>query len=252
MKLLRTIAERLSRGRVIRRRILVNGKSIPLLVSPDAQLKYLKWGKQAFDQDLIEVAEKFVTADSNVWDIGANVGVFTFAASCLAHQGTVVAVEADIWLAGILRRTALFKEYSSQSILVLPAAVSNVNAVASFVVASRGRASSALEFVGGRSQSGGGRETQLVPTLTLDTMLNNFPVPDFVKIDVEGAEYMVLEGASRLINHIRPKFYIEVGADVSAKIMTLFRSAGYTAYDSQGIELRDKCAFNTFFIPSDT
>ncbi len=250
MKTLRTIVERLSRGKVIKRSITVNGKSVPLLVSPDAQLKYLKFGVGAFDQDLINISEKYLVENSNVWDVGANVGVFTFAASSVAHKGTVVSIEADIWLANLLRKTAMFKEYSN-NICVLPTAISNMNSVASFMVAARGRASNALEVAGGRSQMGGVREKQYVPTLTLDTLLNTFPPPDFVKIDVEGAELLVLQGADNLISKVRPKFYIEVGSNVSSEILNIFQSAGYGAYDPYGNKLTDSCAPNTLFIPEE-
>ena len=251
MNILRTIVERASRGKVLERWITVNGKTIPLLISPDAQLKYLKLGSGAFDHDLINIAEQHLTENSNVWDVGANVGVFSFAAASIAHKGTVVSIEADIWLANILRKSAMFKEYSNNTICVLPVAISNDNSVASFMVAERGRASNALEVVGGRSQMGGVREKQYVPTLTLDSLLNTFPPPDFVKIDVEGAEYMVLQGAKNLIKNIRPKFYIEVGSNVSIKILNLFQSSGYVAYDPQGNKLTDSCAPNTLFCPEE-
>jgi len=251
MKILRTFVERLSRGKVIKRRIMVGGKSIPLLVSPDAQLKYLKFGAGAFDHDLIEIAENYLEPGSNIWDVGANVGVFTFAASSMAHEGTVVSIEADIWLANILRKTTKFSEYSNNNICVLPVAVSNENSISSFLVAARGRAGNALEEVGGRSQMGGIREKQYVPTLTMDTILNTFPAPDFVKIDVEGAELLVVQGAIRLINEIRPKFYIEVGHDVSSKILEIFLSVNYVALTPQGKLLTETCAPNTFFIPKE-
>jgi len=251
MKILRTIAELLSRRKVIKRKITVGGKSIPLLVTPDAQLKYLKLGAGAFDQDLIDIAEEYLKENCNVWDVGANVGVFTFAASSVAHKGTVVSIEADIWLANILRKTAMFREYSNNAIYVLPVAISNENSIASFMVAARGRASNTLEAAGGRSQMGGVREKQYVPTITLDTLLNTFPPPDFVKIDVEGAEYMVLQGATSVINDIRPKFYVEVGSNVSDQILKIFQSAGYTAYDPHGNKLIDNCTHNTFFFPEE-
>lgn len=251
MKVLRKIAERLSREKVVKRKVTVGRQSIPILVSPDAQLKYLKFGAGAFDQDLINIAEKYLNENSNVWDVGANVGVFTFAASSVAYKGTVVSIEADIWLASILRKTTKFKEYVNNNIHILPAAISNSNSVASFMVAARGRASNALEVAGGRSEMGGVRETQYVPTLTLDTILDSFPAPDFIKIDVEGAEYMVLQGAQNIISNIRPKFYVEVGSDVSGQILTLFQSANYVAFDPLGNKLIDSCAPNTFFFPAE-
>ena len=251
MKILRTIIERFSREKIIKRKITVNGKSVPLLVSPDAQLKYLKLGAGVFDQDLINIAEKYLQENSNVWDVGANVGVFTFAASSVAHKGTVVSIEADIWLANIIRKTTMFKEYSNNNICVLPVAMSNENSVAAFMIAARGRASNALEVAEGRSEMGGVREKQYVPTLTLDTLLNTFPPPDFVKIDVEGAEYMVLQGATNIINQVRPKFYVEVGSNVSEQILKIFQSAGYTVYDPKGKKLTGSCTPNTFFFPEE-
>jgi predicted RNA methylase len=106
MNFLRPVIEKCVRGLVLKRSICVQQKKVPLYVSPDAQLKYLKLGGQAFDQDLIRIAERFVHSDSIVWDVGANVGVFTFAAATLAQKGTVLAIEADIWLASLLRKTA--------------------------------------------------------------------------------------------------------------------------------------------------
>ena len=249
--MLRRIAERLSRGRIIKRKIYVRGKVLPIYVSPDAQLKYLKLGDGVFDQDLIQIAETYLKEDSCVWDIGANVGVFTFAAASVAKHGSVLAVEADTWLAGVLRKSALLSAYSKLNIRVLPVATSNKVGVASFMVSMRGRASNSLEIAGGRSEMGGVRELQYVPTMTLDGMLEDFGMPDFVKVDIEGAELMAIEGAEKLVNKIRPVFYVEVGADVSKQILSIFHAADYVAVDPDGSVLLRKCANNTFFIPKE-
>lgn len=251
VSILRTLVERLSRGRVLQRRITVKHRSVPILVSPDAQLKYLHLGARGFDQDLIGIAEQYLNEHSNVWDIGANVGVFTFAAATVASKGTIVSIEADIWLANILRKTAAFQEYAHTSIRVVPTAISDANSVAVFLIAARGRASNTLATAGGRSQMGGVRETQYVPTLTLDTLLETFPQPDFVKIDVEGAEDAVLRGAKRLVDVIRPTFFIEVGENVSDEIFARFKAAAYLAFDPSGKQLEHQCAPDTLFIPQE-
>jgi len=254
LKLLRTTLEKISRRKTIKRKISVCGHRIPILVSPDAQLKYLKPGDSSFDKDLIDIVEKYISVDSNVWDIGANVGVFAFAAAAVARKGSVLAVEADVWLADLLRRTASFDEYSDQELAVVPVAISNSNAVASFMVAARGRASNALETASGtRSQMGGVREIQHVPTLTLDTLLDSFPEPDFIKIDIEGAEYMALQGATCLIAKVRPIFYIEVGRDSSALVIEKFEEADYAVFDGDGNSLDKNVATynNIFFVPKE-
>ena len=250
MKMIRTVLERFSRGVVLKRKFRVGEKQIKLFVSPDAQLKYLKINSSGFDQDLVRVALEHVKPGNIVWDIGANVGTFTFSAASLAQSGAVLAVEADAWLVSLLRRTASLRDYQSADIKILSAAISNENSVSSFMIAARGRASNALSEAGGRSQMGGVRETHYVPTLTLDTLLNSFEEPDFVKIDIEGAELLALQAASKLINDVRPKFYIEVGENVGSQLHRIFKDAGYSCIDPISGNEIDSCVENTLFVPN--
>ena len=246
--MIRRLAERLARGRIVRRKILVAGQRVPIHISPDAQLKYLKPGARAFDADLLVLAEQRLTADAVVWDVGANVGTFTVAAAAVATRGQVFAIEADIWLAGLLRRTAAEPIYAGR-IQVVPCAVTAAAGVARFVIAARGRASNALESSGGRSQMGGAREVVLVPTLSLDTLLESLPPPSFVKIDVEGAELEVLKGADRLLREHRPSVYVEVDANSATAVFALFARHGYTALDPTNDRPLDCCIENTLFVP---
>lgn len=247
--MIRRFAERFARGRSIRRMMSVAGQSVPIHVSPDAQLKYLKPGGKAFDRDLVMLAEHCVGPNDVVWDVGANVGTFAVAAAAVAVRGQVYAIEADIWLVGLLRRSAAESVYMGR-IHVIPCAASAAPGVARFMIASRGRASNALESSGGRSQMGGVRETVLVPTLALDDLLEHIPAPQFVKIDVEGAEHLVIEGASQLIDVIRPVFYIEVDERHRPAIFARFAAAGYQAMDPSSGNLLDECVENTLFRPS--
>ena len=251
MELLRTPLERLSRNRYIKRKIKVNGESVPLFVSPDSQLKYLKWGRSRFDLDLIQLAEKYLKEESVVWDIGANVGVFGLAAASIAKAGQVVAVEADIWLASLLRKSKHLRKNRKLPLIILPAAVSGGPGVESLLIARRGRASNALEKAKGHSQMGGVRERQYIPTITLDGMLDTFESPDFVKIDIEGAEQMALSAAKRLIEQVRPIFYIEVGVEYAMSIAKFFRQQEYQLFDPDGAPLSGPCLNNTLFIPKE-
>jgi hypothetical protein len=105
---------------------------------------------------------------------------------------------------------------------------SDRNGVATFLIASRGRASNSLEVAGGgRSQSGGVREKVTVPTLTLDTLLDYFSYSTFLKIDVEGAEAFVLKGAKRLLSEIRPTIYIEVGSEQVKEVTKILIESDY-------------------------
>jgi len=244
---LRSIIERVARGRTLKRSICVGTQRASIIVSPDAQLKYLKVGRNLFDKDLIEIAQHCLEPTDSVWDIGANVGVFSVAAAICAKS--VVAVEADIWLAEIVQRTANLIENSHLDIKVIPTAVSDTNGIAKFKIASRGRASNALANAGGRSQMGGVRETVYVPTLNLDTLLHEFGPPDFIKIDVEGAEWMVVSGGVSLFREYDPIVYVEIGVDVRSDIFKFFSDAGYKPYDGFGelISTSYNSSANVFF-----
>lgn len=247
--MLRKLLRRVCRGWVFRRTLKADGVSVPLYVAPEAQLKYLKPGIQAEDFELIQMARTHLTERSVVWDIGANVGVFSFASALLASKGTVVAVEADIWLAGLLYRTCLLPVYEGCDVRIIPAAVAEKRGVMSFLIAEGGRASNALEVAGGRTQMGDVRMRQFVPTLTLDSLLESQPAPDFVKIDIEGAEWMALCGADRLLDEVRPLFYIEVGDNTADDVYARFARADYLAVDPASGAVIKACVANTYFVP---
>ncbi len=176
---------------------------------------------------MLNLIEEHIREDSVVWDIGANVGVFSLGAASIAREGKVLAVEADTWMAQLINKSLQIRANRGLNIQALPCAVSDRNGVATFLIARRGRASNTLELAGGRSESGGVREKVTVPTLTLDTLLEYFDVPSFVKIDVEGAEALVLEGAGGLLSQIRPTIYIEVGEEANVEVPAILGKAGY-------------------------
>ena len=253
MNIIRRFVERISRNKVIFRRIFVCRKEVPIFVSPGAQLKYWKIGKGVFDQDLINIAERYIKKQSNVWDIGANVGVFTFSASSIVTDGQILSIEADTWLVGMLRKTERLAYYQNKKIAILPVAVSDKKSIANFMIAERGRACNALESAGGRSMMGGCREMQYVPTITLDSLSESFLPPSFIKIDIEGSELLAINGAQNIINNIRPVFYIEVGSNVLKSILDIFNIANYQAYHPNGDVCTDLSGYppNIIFIPKE-
>jgi len=107
----RRLAERMSRGVVFRRRLPSKFGRLPLYVTPEAGLRY--WlAMSRVDPTLYSMAEEFVRPGVTVWDIGANVGLFSFCAAALSGpSGFVLAVEPDLWLAQLVDRSS--KESSS-------------------------------------------------------------------------------------------------------------------------------------------
>ena len=101
---IRRLVETLSRNRVVKRRLPQDLGGGTFYASPDAALRYwLPWGE--YDPLLIDVARKLVKPGMTVWDVGANVGLFSFAAAHLSRT-QVLAIEPDPFLAHLITRTA--------------------------------------------------------------------------------------------------------------------------------------------------
>jgi len=227
-----SIIERFSRTVVLRRRLPIQFGGRQIYVSPGSALRY--WGRiDSVDPKLLTNAGQLVRPNDVVWDVGANVGLFAFSAAAKAGAGgTVLAVEADAWLVNLLMRsTGVEDPKGAAPVLVLSAAVSDVLGVASFHTASRGRASNHLAGYG-NSQTGGTRQIQPVLTVPMDWLLQYFPPPNLVKIDVEGAESLVLAGAERLLAQVRPRILCEVDSKSSEAVTMLLKKHRYIIEDA--------------------
>jgi len=185
------------------------------------------------DPWLLDMAVELVSRGDVVWDIGANVGLFSFAAAGLAGpSGRVLAVECDSWLVNLLRRSARTNRRGLAAVDVLPVAASAAVDIRHFCIAKRGRASNHLgDFT--PSDAGGIREIQYVPTVTLDWLTDRFPPPRVLKIDVEGAEEDVLRGGEKLLRMVRPVVLCEVSGQHCARVGKFLSACGYVLFDAE-------------------
>jgi FkbM family methyltransferase len=231
MTLWRRGLERLSTRVVLERHLPAGFGGGRISVSPASALKFWYPNLERVDPSLFDAASELVRPGDIVWDIGANVGLFTFAAAALAgRKGKVLALEPDIWLTGLLHRTISRDPQSWTGVDVLAAAASDHVGLCHLKIAARGRSSNYLGE--GNSQSGGSRAVQSTLSVTLDWLLSIYPPPHVLKIDVEGAEALVLKGATRVLSQVRPRILCEVNGDNSQEVSSLLRAAGYTFYDA--------------------
>ena len=244
---IKSFARRFVAGRTLVRRLPASVGAARIVVSPESQLKYLKLGRAGFDPALITWAERHVTPGGRVWDIGANVGVFSFAAA--GRGAHVLSVEADPYMASLLLRSKQLNP--ALSVDVLTAAVSDRVGLAALHIASGGRASNALAGFSGLHTPFGRVLTEVqVPTIPLDKLLHDFGSPDVVKIDIEGAEMLALAGADRLLREIRPVIIVEISGEVAADATALFARHGYALHDAETGSPTTMCAYNCLAIPT--
>ncbi len=245
--------ERVMRDRVVKRHLPAEFGGRPVYVSPDAALRHLLPGATGFEQNLLTLADRYVQPRSVVWDIGANVGAFAFAAAVRAGEGHVLAMEPDPFLVSLLRRTAGLPANRDLNVRILPAAISEVDGVTELTLAERGRSTNTIggAFVG--TQRGGQRGTLTVPTLRLDTLLNHYPPPNHVKIDVEGAEVLVLKGARQILAEARPIFFVEVAKENEDSVRALLTAERYVFFDGADLQASEpgttRCEWATLAKP---
>ncbi len=229
--LLRTTLERATHRLVIRRRLPPPFDAVRIYTSSEGGLRYLRPRMNGVDSPLLRLTAEAVRPGDVVWDIGANVGLFSFAAAAAAGpSGHVLAIEPDAVLVRLLRRSAT-RKHGHAPVDVLPTAVADDLGVARFHIARRNRSTSHLDGFG-TTQTGGIRHTELVPTVTLDWLAARFPRPDVVKIDVEAAEVCVLSGGPKVLAAL-PTIICEVMRENSAAVTHLLAAHGYTLYDAE-------------------
>jgi FkbM family methyltransferase len=163
--------------------------------------------------------EREIFPGAVVYDIGANVGYFSLLAAVLAGpEGRVFAFEPLPRNLAFLRRHVALNDLGN-IVAVVPAAVSEHSGEAAF---DRG-ASSAM---GHLTESGG----IAVKVVALDEMVaaGELPPPDFMKVDVEGAEYAALKGAQDLLKKYRPVLFLDTHQrEAHRPTIALLQELGY-------------------------
>ena len=151
----------------------------------------------------------FVDKGSTVFDVGANVGTYTEAFLSLG-AGKVVAVEPT---PDLVRRLECIRD---QRLTVVGAGVGKEAGTLPFNLSNFSTLNSfsgewldkvAEEVPSGRPQW---IKTVNVEVTTLDALIREHGIPDFIKIDVEGAELQVLQGLTRSPKYLSFEFHSEL------------------------------------------
>lgn len=151
-----------------------------------------------------------------LFDVGAAVGYYTLVASPLVGpEGLVVAFEPDPKNAAFLRRHVAINQL--KNVEVHQAAIGDCTGQACFT---RGTGTG----TGHLDESG----EATVTLWKLDDILEHTRTPTHIKIDVEGAELDVLEGARNLLSTARPTLFLSThGAIVHQACCRFLAQLGY-------------------------
>lgn len=129
--------------------------------------------------------------DDTFFDIGANLGFFTVLGQVTCTEGRIHSFELDPELIGLIKKSVELNE--GGEVVINGLAVTNESGdLAKFAAVQSGNKSTNSIF----SDEG----SVQIPTFSIDDYCKNSEVsPEVVKIDVEGAERLVLEGMEKTI-----------------------------------------------------
>lgn len=157
-------------------------------------------------------------------DIGANTGIYTVMGCAVNSALRVVAIEPVPKVHAALCRNVSDNGLDSR-VTVLNVALGETNGTVPFHEAEECTMSSmALDGYHGRT----GRVIQ-VDCRTLDSIVETLNLaPDFLKIDVEGFEHVVLSGAHRTLDKYRPRIVLEANpGDPTDAVTAILSQYGY-------------------------
>jgi FkbM family methyltransferase len=172
-----------------------------------------------------------------VYDAGANLGLYARYLIQGLGAGHVVAFEPMPDNRALLRENLALGGIGSQ-VTLLPMALADEDGVAAFQVDDVQSASGTLDKVTGgepcvgRRNLGLGPRTAQVLCRRLDTAVAEagLPAPHVIKIDVEGAEALLLRGAEGVLARHAPKLLIELhGIAETRAVLRLLDEFGYAA-----------------------
>ncbi|CAD6509390.1 hypothetical protein LMG27952_00273 [Paraburkholderia hiiakae] len=184
------------------RNIRIAGRNWPI----NGDDKYAEGMSDEFEPDLISLLAVMCDGGAQALDIGANIGCTALALSQIVGDGKVVAVEPvprtfalltkNVGaVANITRQNFAFGSQAG----TLPMQGSETNLSGAFI---------ANEFHTGRA----GHFTVDVAVRTVDEAFSSLGLEkvDFMKIDVEGFELDVLEGATETLRKCKPRVVLEM------------------------------------------
>ena len=201
------------------------------------------------ERNTIKVFQSWIKPHQYVLEIGAHIGYFsTFYAYLVGSQGKVDVFEPSEKNAKYLNKNIkLLPENLQKIITVINKVAGDIDGFLDFFIDPiSGQNNSFIAnfegFLANREQSAEKTAEVIkdcVEVIRLDTYFKKKNhLPDFVKIDVEGFEWNVIQGFAETIEKANPDFMIEIQAD-SENIIQFFKDKGYNIYNDEMKEINN-------------
>ena len=199
-----------------------------------------------YQRGVVSLMKRHVARGMTAYDLGAHMGYFTLVlAKLVGESGRVFAFEPDPRNLRALRNNL---EGNLKAVTVTPAAVADRSSEVTFATFGF---SSVSHIADSRTPADAVRIT--VRALTLDDFVyrDGNPAPNFIKVDVEGAEVRVIRGAERVLREARPVVVVEAWRSHWDEVAALMQGLGYRWHVLGGEETMVRAGVaDVLFVPT--
>jgi FkbM family methyltransferase len=210
---------------------------INMLLDPDDYVSRGILENGVWEPETWQAVAQHLQSGGTFVDVGAHIGYYSLkAAVVLGPTGHVIAVEPNPQMAGALRDN--IHASGATIVAVQPVACSDSEATLEFFASAGSNTGESSLSLSNASQGGQPVRSYRVRARPLDAIIQETGVSrvDVLKIDVEGAELLVLKGAQKTLGQYHPVVIVELVESQlsamgtsSAEIVEFLRSQGYTA-----------------------
>lgn len=187
---------------------------------------------------MIGAMERLIRPGDIVFDAGANIGLYVRLAIQRFGASRVVAFEPASQNQILLNQNIELGKCRAK-VQVLTKALADYDGMDEFQIDDVSTASGTLNIVSHGAASEARRQyglrpvTEKVTVARLDNLIQSgeVPVPNVIKIDVEGAEELLLRGAEQALRQHNPYLVIELhGREAARGVVRLLSGLGYSIY----------------------
>ncbi len=203
-----------------------------LLILPKTSIGKQILVNNSFEKEDTQYLKSIIKSDWNIVDIGANIGYYTMLFAKYAKNGNIYAIEPIDYHGNMIKLSAWMNGFNN--IHLYPNIVSDKEKEFDFCISEDGAFSSILDTNRVKIE----RKVK-VKSLVLDRFIDEIKKDiDFLKIDAEGAEKLILNGAIESLRNGKIKRVMIEMYDLNFKpyntsceeIDSIFKSFGYESY----------------------
>ena len=219
--------------------------------------RLLFWhGIKGYEHNVVKIFVKMISEMNCFFDVGANVGYYSFLAYKYNPNVNIYSFEPSPGTYNYLVRNIKLND-AYQYVIPLRLALSNFEGESVFFQHYNSKVHEINQQLGGSSSlSVDDSEKQnyvkiKVNVTTMDKFVfeNNIKKVDFIKLDTEATEHLILEGGINVLKKFKPIIICEVLKNkIETNLEVFFDSIGYEYYrvNEKGLQHMKKLHFETY------